>query len=34
MVNVTYDKLLKFVMPLLLILTLLTMIFLTVKVYI
>ena len=34
MVNVTYDKWLKFVMPLLLILTLLTMIFLTVKVYI
>lgn len=34
MVNVTYDKWLKFVMPLLLLLTVLTMLFLTVKVYV
>jgi uncharacterized ion transporter superfamily protein YfcC len=33
MVNVTYDKWLKFVMPLLIILTLLTMLVLTVQVY-
>ena len=33
MVNVTYDKWLKFVMPLLLILTLVTMVFLTISVY-
>ena len=33
MVNVTYDKWLKFVLPLLGILTLVTMLFLTLKVY-